>query len=130
MTLTEGLQVLVSPLSCNGYISGVSLSQNRLIISGVQRKKAVDAVFYDELNLGADIFFTGRDRTFTVEIPVVRKNSLALIDVDKIDCDRHLLYPNLVEGYLIASKDKEVSFRELNLFSREIVKSIYMKFNL
>ena len=105
-------------------IDRIAAGRQYLEITGTQRNSPADFLSYDDFCSGCKVWFRSKDASFNIKVPVIENSLLKLIDLRNmnIDCSDLLVYPNVEEDYLIVSVGENINYREVNIFSRMVVK--------
>ncbi len=105
-------------------IDRITAGRQYLEIAGTQRNAPADFLSYDDFCSGYKVWFRAKDASFIIKVPVIQNSLLRLIDLRNmnIDCSDLSVYPNVEEDYLIVSVGENINYREVNIFSRIVVK--------
>ena len=99
----------------------ISISKDRLTISGQQRTCRLDYMGFQFHDLAVQSRFSGKNADFTLEVPLIRDSGLGILDLRAAGLDERTFekYPGCSSGFLIVEKNSEKQHRELNDFSKQ-----------
>lgn len=104
----------------NLTVNGIRIEENRMIVSGLQRRGGISYYDYDACGGNVSMRFDGEKRDFTCAFSARQIDGLLILDLEKLLKDYEGLkrYPWCESGYLVIRQGKEYNYDVINGFIR------------
>lgn len=107
-------------------VDKILFSASTLTVSGRQVKRPAAYILYESLENPCSAIFDGQNRTFSITAPLIRKNGLAIADIQGCGLDTQPFekYPSYGSGFLVLEDHNVKNFLEINHFVKLVLERI------
>lgn len=124
--LEKAMYKLGFPINKNYYTTSIEIKNSKLTVKGIQRNSNFNFSFFGDDKFNYTFNFDSINSIFTVEIPLIREQGAAYLDLQTfpVDINRFKDFSNYVNDYLIIVNKNTINYLEITHFVKELTLAI------